>query len=123
MVGTVGVITPWNWPVIITCWQLASALRMGNAVVLNEALPPGVLTTVTGAGAVGNCQPVPADAGARRQRRRIVLPGADPQAIVFVDVGATMRSGRRVAGRSLMSTNATVSRHGSAGPAIDWPGR
>jgi phenylacetaldehyde dehydrogenase len=70
-VGVVGVITPWNWPMIIACWQLASALRMGNTVVqkpsehttlsglaivavLNEALPPGVLTAVTGSGAVGN---------------------------------------------------------------------
>ena len=50
---------------IIACWQIAPALRMGNTVVqkpseyttltglaiaavLNEALPPGVLTAVTG---------------------------------------------------------------------------
>jgi acyl-CoA reductase-like NAD-dependent aldehyde dehydrogenase len=67
----VGAITPWNWPMIIACWQIAPALRMGNAVVqkpseyttltglaiaavLNEALPPIVLTAVTGAGGVGD---------------------------------------------------------------------
>jgi acyl-CoA reductase-like NAD-dependent aldehyde dehydrogenase len=70
-VGVVGAITPWNWPMIIATWQIASALRMGNAVVqkpseyttlsglaivavLNEALPAGVLTVVTGAGEVGD---------------------------------------------------------------------
>jgi acyl-CoA reductase-like NAD-dependent aldehyde dehydrogenase len=70
-VGVVGVITPWNWPMIIASWQVAPALRMGNTVVqkpseyttlsglaimevLNEALPPGVLTAVTGAGDVGD---------------------------------------------------------------------
>jgi acyl-CoA reductase-like NAD-dependent aldehyde dehydrogenase len=70
-IGVVGAITPWNWPMIIACWQIAPALRMGNTVVqkpseyttltglaiaavLNEALPPGVLTVVTGAGDVGD---------------------------------------------------------------------
>jgi acyl-CoA reductase-like NAD-dependent aldehyde dehydrogenase len=70
-IGVVGVITPWNWPMIIACWQIAPALRMGNTVVqkpseyttlsglaitdvLNQALPPGVLTVVTGAGDVGD---------------------------------------------------------------------
>jgi len=70
-IGVVGAITPWNWPMIIACWQVAPALRMGNTVVqkpseyttlsglaiaavLNEALPPGVLTVVTGAGDVGD---------------------------------------------------------------------
>ncbi len=56
---------------IIACWQITPALRMGNTVVqkpseyttlsglaiaevLGEALPPGVLTVVTGAGDVGD---------------------------------------------------------------------
>ena len=76
-IGVVGAITPWNWPMIIACWQIAPALRMGNTVVqkpseyttltglaiaavLNEALPPGVLTAVTGAGDVGDAPPGPA---------------------------------------------------------------
>ena len=70
-VGTVGVITPWNWPMVIAVWQLAPALRMGNTVVakpsehttlsglalfavLNDVLPPGVLNPVTGGGEVGD---------------------------------------------------------------------
>ena len=70
-IGVVGAITPWNWPMIIASWQIAPALRMGNTVVnkpseyttlsglaiaavLSEALPPGALTTVTGAGDVGD---------------------------------------------------------------------
>jgi len=70
-IGVVGVITPWNWPLIIATWQIAPSLRMGNTVVqkpseyttlcglalvevLNEVLPEGVLTAVTGAGDVGD---------------------------------------------------------------------
>lgn len=70
-VGTVGVITPWNWPMMIAIWQIAPALRMGNTVVakpsehttlsglalaavLNDVLPAGVLEVVTGAGDVGD---------------------------------------------------------------------
>jgi phenylacetaldehyde dehydrogenase len=70
-IGVVGAITPWNWPLIIATWQIAPSLRMGNTVVqkpseyttlcalalvevLNEVLPEGVLTAVTGAGEVGD---------------------------------------------------------------------
>lgn len=70
-VGTVGVITPWNWPMMIAIWQIAPALRMGNTVVakpseyttlsglalaavLNDVLPAGVLEVVTGAGDIGD---------------------------------------------------------------------
>jgi len=69
-VGVVGVITPWNWPMMIAIWQIAPALRMGNTVVakpseyttlsglalievMNSVLPDGVLTAVVGAGDVG----------------------------------------------------------------------
>lgn len=68
--GVVGAIGPWNWPMMVTTWQLAPALRMGNTVVvkpseytplsvlamvslLNDVLPPDVLTAVPGAGAIG----------------------------------------------------------------------
>src|SRR5438067_653150 len=33
-IGVVGAIGPWNWPMMITVWQIAPALRMGNAVVV-----------------------------------------------------------------------------------------
>ncbi|MEY8210563.1 aldehyde dehydrogenase family protein, partial [Corynebacterium sp. MNWGS58] len=32
--GVVGAIGPWNWPMMITIWQIAPALRMGNTVVV-----------------------------------------------------------------------------------------
>ena len=69
-IGVVGAIGPWNWPMMITVWQLAPALRMGNAVVikpseytplsvlalakvLNEELPEGLLSVVSGGRDVG----------------------------------------------------------------------
>ncbi|MCL8494214.1 aldehyde dehydrogenase family protein [Corynebacterium sp. B5-R-101] len=68
--GVVGAIGPWNWPMMITIWQIAPALRMGNAVVVkpseytplsvlgllkvvNSVLPEGILQVVSGAGEVG----------------------------------------------------------------------
>ncbi len=63
-IGVVAAIGPWNWPMMITIWQIAPALRMGNAVVvkpsgntplsvlalikvLNEELPDGILSAVS----------------------------------------------------------------------------
>ena len=69
-IGVVGAIGPWNWPMMITVWQIAPALRMGNAVVvkpseytplsvlalvetINEVLPEGLLTVISGGRDVG----------------------------------------------------------------------
>jgi acyl-CoA reductase-like NAD-dependent aldehyde dehydrogenase len=69
-IGVVGAIGPWNWPMMITVWQIAPALRMGNTVVvkpseftplsvlalvrvINEVLPPDVLIAVAGEGDLG----------------------------------------------------------------------
>ena len=68
--GVVGAIGPWNWPMMISVWQLAPALRMGNTVVLkpseytplsvlalvhviNSVLPQGLLHVVSGGRDVG----------------------------------------------------------------------
>ncbi len=68
--GVVGAIGPWNWPMMISVWQLAPSLRMGNTVVMkpseytplsvlalahviNTALPADVLTVVPGGRDVG----------------------------------------------------------------------
>ena len=68
--GVVGAIGPWNWPMMISTWQFAPSLRMGNTVVikpsgntplsvlalvyvLNTALPADVLTVVSGRRYVG----------------------------------------------------------------------
>lgn len=69
-IGVVGAIGPWNWPQMITVWQIAPALRMGNTVVvkpseytplsvlalvhvINSVLPEGVLHVVSGGRDVG----------------------------------------------------------------------
>ncbi|MEL7107559.1 MAG: aldehyde dehydrogenase family protein [Pseudomonadota bacterium] len=69
-VGVVGVIVPWNAPLMITAWKVSAALAVGNSVVLKPAedaslavlklaelcaeagLPDGVLNVVTGSGSV-----------------------------------------------------------------------
>ncbi|MFW0794880.1 aldehyde dehydrogenase family protein [Gordonia sp. CPCC 205515] len=48
-VGVVGAIGPWNWPMMITIWQVAPALRMGNTAVVkpSEFTPLSVLALIT----------------------------------------------------------------------------
>ena len=65
--GVVGLIIPWNFPLLMAAWKLAPALAAGNTVVLKPAeqtplsilvfmgliediLPPGVLNVVNGFG-------------------------------------------------------------------------
>lgn len=66
--GVVGLIVPWNFPMVTTAWKLAPALAAGCAVVLKPSeitplpelelasivaecgLPPGVFNVVTGTG-------------------------------------------------------------------------
>jgi betaine-aldehyde dehydrogenase len=67
-VGVVVLIIPWNYPLLIACWKLASALAAGNTVILkpssltpltalklgkivNDAgLPAGVVNIINGSG-------------------------------------------------------------------------
>ncbi|MDD4909115.1 MAG: aldehyde dehydrogenase family protein [Candidatus Omnitrophica bacterium] len=67
-IGVVGLIVPWNYPLLIACWKTAFALAAGNTIVLKPAsltplsalelgriieaagLPKGVFNIVTGAG-------------------------------------------------------------------------
>ena len=67
--GVVGLIVPWNFPLVIAAWKLGPALAAGNTVVLKPAeltpltalelekiaatvLPEGVLNVVAGPGSV-----------------------------------------------------------------------
>jgi len=71
-VGVCGMITPWNFPMLLAAWKVAPALACGNTIVLKPSeqtsltslemarlgaeagLPPGVFNVVTGKGrAVG----------------------------------------------------------------------
>jgi gamma-glutamyl-gamma-aminobutyraldehyde dehydrogenase len=67
--GVIGVIVPWNFPLLMAMWKVGPALAMGNSIVLKPAeqspltalkmgelaleagLPPGVLNIVPGFGA------------------------------------------------------------------------
>ena len=67
-VGVVGVVVPWNYPMIMAAWKLGPALAAGNSVVLKPSekspltalrlaeialdagLPPGVFNVVPGYG-------------------------------------------------------------------------
>jgi acyl-CoA reductase-like NAD-dependent aldehyde dehydrogenase len=69
--GVVGIIVPWNSPVLLTMYSLCPALAAGNTVVVKPSehasasiletlrladeagFPPGVLNVVTGTGAAG----------------------------------------------------------------------
>lgn len=69
--GVVGVITPWNFPILIPVWKIAPALAAGNTVVwkpasetsltsvavaqvfIDAGVPAGVLNLVLGPGAAG----------------------------------------------------------------------
>ena len=67
--GVVVIILPFNYPLCLLCWQAAAALVSGNAVIIKpselttlttlqfaaafEALPPGLVQVVTGAGPPG----------------------------------------------------------------------
>ena len=67
-IGVVGLIVPWNFPLLMASWKVAPALAAGNTAVLKPAsytpltalrlgelaleagIPPGVLNVVTGPG-------------------------------------------------------------------------
>lgn len=70
-IGSVGMIVPWNFPLVTSAWKIAPALAAGCTVVLKTSeytplaelaygdiaceidLPPGVLNILTGTAAVG----------------------------------------------------------------------
>ena len=82
--GVVGVIVPWNFPLMIGAWKIAPALAAGNSVVVKPSefaslsllklaelataagLPEGVLNVVTGTGRV---------VGEAREGARLVAGG------------------------------------------------
>ncbi|MDX6233121.1 MAG: aminobutyraldehyde dehydrogenase [Nocardioidaceae bacterium] len=67
--GVVGVVTPWNYPLLMAAWKIAPILAAGNTLVIKpseqtplttlklaeliaDLLPPGVFNVVTGLGPV-----------------------------------------------------------------------
>ncbi|KAI4455034.1 aldehyde dehydrogenase-related [Holotrichia oblita] len=72
-IGVCGLVTPWNYPLMMLSWKMAACLAAGNTVVIKPAavcpltalkfaelsakagIPPGVINVVTGSGGlVGN---------------------------------------------------------------------
>ena len=88
--GVVGLIVPWNFPLVIASWKVAPALAAGNTIVLKPAeltpltalelerialeagLPEGVLNVVAGAGLRLRCA-----AGRASRRRQDRVHGLD----------------------------------------------
>jgi acyl-CoA reductase-like NAD-dependent aldehyde dehydrogenase len=109
-VGVVGAVGPWNWPMMISVWQFAPALKMGNTVVLkpseytplsvqalvavvNQALPADVLAVVPGDGAVGAALTGHADidkimfTGSTKTGQAIMRTAADSLARITLELG------------------------------------
>ena len=108
--GVVGAIGPWNWPMMITVWQIAPALRMGNTVVVkpseftplsvlalaeifNRHLPEGVLHVVAGGREVGAAMTSHPDldkimfTGSTATGRKIVEASANSLARLTLELG------------------------------------
>jgi acyl-CoA reductase-like NAD-dependent aldehyde dehydrogenase len=119
--GVVAAITPWNFPLALAMWKIAPALRAGNTIVIkpspytplatiamgaimNELLPAGALTVLTGPDPLGSLltrhplahkisftgstatgKRVASDAAADLKRVTLELGGNDP-AVVLPDV-------------------------------------
>ncbi len=109
-VGVVGAIGPWNWPQMICVWQIAPALKMGNAVVvkpseytplsvqalvcvINEVLPADVLQVVSGGREVGAAMSAHAGfgklmfTGSTRTGQAIVRASADHLTRLTLELG------------------------------------
>ena len=117
--GVVACIAPFNFPLLLMAWKVAPAIAAGNAVVCKpphqnplanlllgecyDALPPGVVNIVTGAGETGKLltdhsgidmiaftgstsvgRQIAAAAGAQLKKVNLELGGIDPL-IVFAD--------------------------------------
>jgi acyl-CoA reductase-like NAD-dependent aldehyde dehydrogenase len=117
--GVVACIAPFNFPLLLTAWKVAPAIAAGNAVVCKpphqnplsglllgecyDALPPGVVNIVTGAGETGRLltehpgidmiaftgstavgRQIAASAGGQLKKVNLELGGIDPL-IVFED--------------------------------------
>ena len=74
-IGVVGLIVPWNFPLMIASWKLAPALAAGNTVVLK----PAALTPLTAL-----------------ELERIVLEAGLPEGVVNVVAGPGSVCGRRL---------------------------
>jgi aldehyde dehydrogenase (NAD+)/aminobutyraldehyde dehydrogenase len=116
-IGVVGVITPWNYPILMAAWKIAPILGAGNSIVLKpseqtplttlklaqllaDVLPAGVLNIVTGTGL--------------RVGRRI----AEHPDIALVAITGSVNSGRAVAAGAADSLKRVHLELGGKAPVI-----
>jgi acyl-CoA reductase-like NAD-dependent aldehyde dehydrogenase len=108
--GVVAAIGPWNWPMMITVWQIAPSLRMGNTVIVKPSgftplsvlalgeiftrhLPEGVLRVITGDREIGERLSAHPDidkvmfTGSTATGRRIVEASAHNLARLTLELG------------------------------------
>jgi aminobutyraldehyde dehydrogenase len=115
--GVVGVVTPWNYPLLMAAWKIAPILAAGNALVVKpseqtplttlkfaelvaDLLPPGLLNVVTGTGPV---------VGARLAEH----PGVD-----MIALTGSVRSGRAVAEKAAQSLKRVHLELGGKAPVL-----
>jgi acyl-CoA reductase-like NAD-dependent aldehyde dehydrogenase len=118
--GVIGMVTPWNYPLLMVAWKLAPALMVGNTVVLKpsevtslttlrlvelarDILPAGVLNVVHGTGeTVG--------------RAISAHPGIDMAALT-----GSVRAGRDVARNAAENLTRTHLELGGKAPVLVLP--
>jgi aminobutyraldehyde dehydrogenase len=118
--GVVGVVTPWNYPLLMAAWKIAPILAAGNTMVLKpseqtplttlklaellaDVLPPGVLNVVAGLGPV---------VGARLAEH----PDVD-----MIALTGSVRSGRAVARGAAESLKRVHLELGGKAPVVILP--
>jgi aminobutyraldehyde dehydrogenase len=118
--GVVGVVTPWNYPLLMAAWKIAPILAAGNALVIKpseqtplttlkfaelvaDILPRGVLNVVTGTGPV---------VGARL---------AEHPDVAMIALTGSVRSGRAVARAAAESLKRVHLELGGKAPVVIFP--
>ena len=96
-VGVVGLITPWNFPIVIPAWKIAPALAYGNAVLFKPSeLVPATAWALT---------EIIAEAGAPAGLFNLLMGGGDIGGAIVDQVDAvsftgSVPTGRRVAAQA-----------------------
>ena len=118
--GVIGVVTPWNYPLLMAAWKMAPILAAGNTLVIKpseqtplttlkfaeivaDILPPGVVNVVTGYGPV---------VGARL---------AEHPDVAMIALTGSVRSGQAVARAAAESLKRVHLELGGKAPVLIFP--
>ncbi|MGO4680226.1 aldehyde dehydrogenase family protein [Microbacterium sp. 2MCAF23] len=111
--GVVGLITPWNYPLLMGAWKLAPALAAGNTMLIkpatvtplstiklvevaNRFLPEGVVNLILGSGAAGTAM------AKNPEIRKIAFTGATETGkfVASVAAGTVKKLGLELGGKA-----------------------